>query len=60
MGVNDSWASEGCTVLRHDEINQLCDGLDILELTERDENGTSLAGPKHWHLYDLIARQPLK
>ncbi len=60
MGVNDSWASEGCTALRRDEIDQLCDGLDVLELTERDENGTSFAGPKHWHLYDLIARQPLK
>ncbi len=28
MGVNDSWASEGCTVLRRDEIDRLCDGLE--------------------------------
>jgi hypothetical protein len=60
MGVNDSWASEGCTVLRRDEIDRLCVGLDVLELTERDEDGPSFAGPKHWHLYDVIARQPLK
>jgi trans-aconitate methyltransferase len=60
MGVKDSWASEGCTVLRLDEIDRLCDGLDVLELTERDEDGASFASLKHWHLYDLIARQPLK
>jgi hypothetical protein len=38
----------------------LCDGLEVLELTVRDEVAMSFAGPKYWHLYDLIARQPLQ
>jgi trans-aconitate methyltransferase len=47
MGANDSWADEGCTAIRRDEIDQMCDGLEVLELTERDEDGMSFAGPKH-------------
>ena len=33
----------------------MLDGLEVLELTERDEDGMSGAGPKHWHVFDVLA-----
>ncbi|MFJ4109605.1 class I SAM-dependent methyltransferase [Oerskovia enterophila] len=59
FGVNDSFAGtiEG-TFLTREEAEALLDGLDVLAFREEDEDGPSFSGPKHWHVFDVIARAP--
>ena len=59
FGVNDSWAgTEGMTFLARTDMESLLDGLDVVSLEETDEDGTAFSGPKHWHVFDVIARRP--
>ena len=59
FGVNDSWAgTEGMTFLARAELETLLDGLDVAVLEETDEDGTAFSGPKHWHVFDVVARRP--
>lgn len=59
FGVNDSWAgAEGMTFLARAEVDALLDGLDVVVLEETDEDGTAFSGPKHWHVFDVVARRP--
>ena len=37
---------------------RLVDGLELLALDEEDQDGDSFLGPKHWHVFDVIARRP--
>ncbi|KZM36758.1 hypothetical protein OJAG_05270 [Oerskovia enterophila] len=32
--------------------------LDVVAFREEDEDGPSFSGPKHWHVFDVIARAP--
>ncbi|MHA7135447.1 class I SAM-dependent methyltransferase [Oerskovia turbata] len=59
FGVNDSFAGtfDG-TFLSRPDAQALFDGLDIVAFREEDEDGQSFSGPKHWHVYDVIARAP--
>jgi SAM-dependent methyltransferase len=59
FGPHDSWAGNPGMVF-HDrsEVETLLDGLDVLELRETDEDGQARSGPKHWHLFDIVARKP--
>ena len=41
-----------------DGVRGLVDGLELLALDEEDRDGDSFLGPKHWHVFDVIARQP--
>jgi len=38
------------------DVDRLLSGLEVLRLDEEDKDGTSFAGPKHWHVFHLIAR----
>jgi SAM-dependent methyltransferase len=59
FGVRDTWAGEpGATFLDLDAVHRLLDGLEIVALDEEDADGTSFGGPKHWHLFDIVARRP--
>lgn len=59
FGVNDTWAGEpGMTFLDRAGAETLVDGLEVLSFREEDADGQAASGPKHWHLFDLIARQP--
>jgi SAM-dependent methyltransferase len=59
FGPHDSWAgSPGMVFHDRSEVENLLDGLEILELRETDENGQASSGPKHWHLFDIVAREP--
>ena len=40
------------------EVTRLLDGLEILELHETERDGEAYSGPKHWHAYDILAREP--
>lgn len=62
FGDRDSWAAgqsavEGMTFHRRDEVENLVAGLKVLHLEEREFDGPSGRGPKHWHRYDVIARR---
>lgn len=38
------------------EVEGLVRGLEVVELTERSERGPAFSGPKHWHVFTVIAR----
>ncbi|MEV7963088.1 class I SAM-dependent methyltransferase [Oerskovia paurometabola] len=59
FGVHDSFAGtiDG-TFLTRPEAEALFDGLDVVEVREEDEDGESFSGPKHWHVFDVLARVP--
>jgi len=60
FGVRDTWAVEpGMTFLDLDGVHGLLDGLELLDLQEEDKDGDAFSGPKHWHLFDVIARRPV-
>lgn len=57
FGVRDSWAGDpAMTFLNADEVRALTAGLEIEHWHERDEPGPAFSGPKHWHVFELIAR----
>ena len=31
--------------------------LEVEVFREREEDGNAFSGPKHWHIFDIIARQ---
>ncbi|WP_243420800.1 hypothetical protein [Micromonospora globispora] len=47
------------TFLSEASARALLEGLDLVSFTERDEEGAAYSGPKHWHVFDVIARRPL-
>jgi SAM-dependent methyltransferase len=59
FGTHDSWAGDpGMTFQDRPEVNRLLDGLELLELQETERDGEAYSGPKHWHTYDVLAREP--
>jgi SAM-dependent methyltransferase len=59
FGVRDSWAGDpGMTFHTRAEVTGLLDGLEILDLVEDESDGEAYSGPKHWHTYDILAREP--
>jgi SAM-dependent methyltransferase len=59
FGPRDSWCGrEGMRFIDVDGVRRLVDGLELLALDEEDQDGDSFLGPKHWHVFDVIARQP--
>ena len=59
FGPRNSWARrEGMQFIDIDAVRGLADGLELLALDEEDLDGNSFLGPKHWHVFDVIARRP--
>jgi SAM-dependent methyltransferase len=59
FGVQDTWAGdESMTFVDGDAVTRMLAGLDVLDLVEVDADGDSASGPKHWHVFDIVARQP--
>ena len=59
FGPRNSWAGrEGMQFVEIDAVRRLVDGLELLALDEEDQDGDSFLGPKHWHVFDVIARRP--
>ena len=59
FGPRNSWAGrEGMQFIDGDAVRRLVDGLELLALDEEDQDGNSFLGPKHWHVFDVIARRP--
>ena len=60
LGERDSWAADpDMTFLSEASARALLRGLDLVSFTEEDEDGPAHSGPKHWHVFDVIARRPL-
>ena len=60
FGVRDTWAGDPeMTFVDRDGAAALVDGLDVVAIDEEEVDGPSGSGPKHWHLFDLIARRPV-
>jgi cyclopropane fatty-acyl-phospholipid synthase-like methyltransferase len=59
FGVRDSWFGKPeMTFVDIDEARSLVDGLEVVAFDEEDADGNSFLGPKHWHVFDIIARCP--
>lgn len=57
-GIRDSWAADPAMTF-HDRraAAALLDGLQIIRLEETEQDGQAFSGPKHWHLFDVLARR---
>jgi hypothetical protein len=59
FGPRDSWVGrQEMRFIDVEAVRRLVDGLEVLALDEEDQDGNSFLGPKHWHVFDVIARRP--
>lgn len=56
FGDRDDWAGTDGTFLTRAEVEARLAGFDVLSLDERERDGASFRGPKHWHTYQVLAR----
>jgi SAM-dependent methyltransferase len=58
FGDRDSWGvNPNMTFQTRTEALALLAALEVEVFREREEDGSSFLGPKHWHIFDLIARK---
>jgi SAM-dependent methyltransferase len=58
FGPHDTWAgTPDMNFHPRTEVEQLLTGFEIISLREQDEDGAAVGGPKHWHLFHVIARR---
>ena len=56
FGVRDSWANEpDMTFHTEEQVFAMLDGLEIEYFHEEDADGQAASGPKHWHLFTVMA-----
>ena len=61
FGDRDTWASDpSMTFHTEGAARALFDGLEVESFVEEDEDGESFDGPKHWHVFHVIARRPAR
>jgi len=60
LGRRDAWAARpGITSFERDEAKALLDGLIVERFEEEETDSATATGqPKHWHLFQVIARKP--
>lgn len=58
FGVNDSWAvNPKMTFFNREQVETLLAPFEVEQLQEEEEDSRSTLGPKHWHLFHIIARK---
>jgi tellurite methyltransferase len=59
LGERDTWAAGG-DVNAHSRAaaEQLFDGWTLEGFEEEENDGEACSGPKHWHLFHVVARAP--
>jgi len=58
FGVNDSWADESdMTFHTEEQVHTMLGKFEIEYFHEPDEDGEATSGPKHWHVFTVIARK---
>ena len=57
FGPHDEWFGRP-RMNFHDRagVEGMLTGLDVLQLAEEDRRGMSFEGPKHWHVFHVVAR----
>jgi SAM-dependent methyltransferase len=56
FGPNDSWAgTPEMTFHTRAEVEGLLETFEIRSFIEQDEDGQAVSGPKHWHVFHVIA-----
>jgi tellurite methyltransferase len=60
FGNHDSWTSNP-TLTFHtlEQVKHLLREFDVESLQEVEEDGDSFIGPKHWHIFHVIARKSI-
>jgi SAM-dependent methyltransferase len=60
FGDRDSWAGEYDDLTFHtaEEVDRLLGDWQVRRLEIADHDGTSYVGPKHWHVFHILARRP--
>ena len=60
FGVNDSWANDpDMTFHTGEQVRMMLEGLEIEHFHEEDADGQAASGPKHWHVFTVIARKKM-
>lgn len=58
FGVRDAWAGEaGMTFLTEAQVRELFSEFEIEFFHEKDREGKSAHGVKHWHVFTVIAKR---
>lgn len=58
FGDHDSWAGQtDKTFLTETAARQLFEGMRIKSFDVEEEDGPAFSGPKHWHVFHVIARR---
>lgn len=58
FGPHDSWAgTPDMTFHTRAEIEALLGDFEVVGFREQDEDGEAVSGPKHWHVFHVIARK---
>jgi trans-aconitate methyltransferase len=58
FGIKDSWSKrEDMTFLTQAHIERMFLDLEVELIEERDEDGQAASGPKHWHVFSVIAKK---
>lgn len=61
FGTHDSWfGREGMSFIERETLGPRLDGLEVIAIDEQDTDGESFLGPKHWHVFDVVARRPVE
>jgi SAM-dependent methyltransferase len=59
LGERDTWAPDReISSFSREEARALFDGLEIERFEEEEKDGEACSGPKHWHLFHVLARRP--
>lgn len=58
FGEHDSWAARTTmTFHKRAQVQALLEPFEIKTLHEVEEDGQAVSGPKHWHVFHIIARK---
>jgi hypothetical protein len=59
FGPRDSWAgSPRMSSHSLEQARELLNGMEVLHLGESEWDGEAVSGAKHWHVLDILFRQP--
>ena len=59
FGDRDGWAGRAdVTCHAESAAHRLFEGLEVLRFDVEEEDGEAFGGPKHWHVFHVVARRP--
>jgi SAM-dependent methyltransferase len=57
FGPDDAWFGRpGMNFHSVSGVEAMLDGLEVVQLIEDNQDGRSFEGPKHWHVFHIVAR----